>query len=283
MNSEKGDSLVDIITKLSAKNKRLEMIKSPHYHTLFSTNILTEAFILKSFQRAFMNHHLKGIKSLDFKNNLFYTDYDGYKVAGYFEIDKADPNHYHIKTFFPDLSWYYRIRFTHQKEEALRIERFLKYRPRQDAQAGNSAPSFWVQHGIRKEKLWAFMPETWPRPLAALSMEAGNSQIFTIDEFILQEKIDDLLMEKLSSDPLRIEDNFQFFFEDKVSPTNQEVNNLTVLFKFLTHEFNIKFAAKSRPKSRLAKVKNQLQKEYFAQGIMYKFIYLIGVKGSFNA
>ncbi len=269
--SKKGDSLIEIITKLKERKDL------PKYHTLFPAGVLTKEFIFKAFKKAYLNHFLKNEKHIDFATQLFYIEIDNFKVAGFFK-QKGDK--YIIKSCFPDLTWYYRIDFKHHRDDPFQLERFLRYH--RDP-SPNSTNHCWIQHGVARSKALeirnsATLLPFWPTPINALSINliGKEGQLLNLSDFILQENIDEFLRTKftLEQNPPHVEDIFEFLFDEPKNPSIEEINHLVILLKMFMNEFNIKFKKQDTPKRRLTLVKNELSKHYKNDGIFFKNLIL---------
>jgi hypothetical protein len=267
--SRKGDSLIEIITKLKERKDL------PKYHTLFPAGILTKEFIFKAFKKAYLNHFLKNEKHIDFPTQIFYIEIDNFKVAGFFE---QEGDKYAIKTCFPDLSWYYRIDFKHHKDDPFQLERFLRYHRNPSPNCNDHA---WVQHGVAREKALTTqnnhsLSAYWPTPLIALSLNlrGKEGQHLNLSDFILQENLDEFLRTKftLEQNPPHVEEIFEFLFDEPQNPSIEEINHLVILLDMFINEFNIKFKKQDNPKRRLILVKNELSRRYKNNGIFFKHL-----------
>jgi hypothetical protein len=239
--SKKGMGLLNIIEELSQRRK-------VNYHTLFPAGVLSEEFIFNAFRRAYIadqiglqvkhkntnidynfgkNRKKGNYPTIRHKSNkqsaLFFVEYNGFQVAGIFE--EIDGVH-HIKTCFPDLSWYYRIDFTHRKDEVFSSHRFFAY---------SREEGYWVQHGAPSRPFAPKEDVHWPRPYTALSRSMTGSskgQQMTPDLFLKFEQVSrhlhatHLLQEEASTYHV-----FDFFFDDPTTPTKEELLNLGLFMK----------------------------------------------------
>ncbi len=217
--SKKGDSLLEIIAKLKAKTAL------PHYHSLFPSEFLQkEGIILEAFKKAMLEKIILNKSSIDFDNGTFFTDFKSdhnklFKVAGRF---RQVGSTFYIETFYPDLSWYYRIDFSHN-DEPFKRSRFIKYIP--FIKKGVLYPR-WVRNAHNKEMPAlnednAFLPE----PLENIAIFAEDTKNFDIksEELIEEEKIDSLLRSILveNTDLSRV-DFFTLVFSSPVGSIEYE-------------------------------------------------------------
>ncbi len=233
VDSEKGDSLVDIIFKLKNTNLR------PKYHTLFPAGVLTPDFIMSALKKSIYSHYAGNDISrvrhnIDDNTSLFYAENGEFKVAGYFE---RTGDVFKIKTCFPDLSWYYRIDFKHRAEEHIQLSRFLRlYHHKSDPKK-----NVWEHNGV-PEKLTArdCLSKYAPEPRVASSRTKEN-QAIDLDDFILHEQIVNHLQQSfLATDRKNIDDTLGFFFfEDEKNPTTDEIKMLYRFVRLCFPDFKI--------------------------------------------
>ncbi|MCA9508282.1 MAG: hypothetical protein KC505_07680 [Myxococcales bacterium] len=253
--SSKGDSLIDIIQKLQRRER-------PHYHSLFASEILNQKFILNSFKRAILLQEIKNEKHFD--GNLFYVEHDGFKVAGYFE---HTGDHYEIKTFFPDLCWYYRLELG-ASDAHFDISRFLKY----VIDPNDSKKGVWVRNGVLESELTQDLKsEGYPTPIAAVSTLTSGKKL-TPQLFLSFEQFENFLRAHYLTQNQNefIEDPFNFMFNDPQNPTEAEYAALLGMLKFslsqdLQSSYNFESKIKKTPKNTKLNTKIFILKRNFKE------------------
>ncbi|OPZ23861.1 MAG: hypothetical protein BWZ03_00365 [bacterium ADurb.BinA186] len=230
----KGMGLVELINNLRDK-------KPVSYHTLFPPKVLTKQFVLEAFKKAFISNKLNQLRNknihdtnLDFKKSLFYVEYEGFKVAGYF-IPNQSKNEFKIKTCFPDLSWYYRIEFTHRQIDPFSIDRFFTY---------SAEEGYWLQHGTSRKNYSQNDTAYCPSPRASLSraLVGNESQMMTPKLWLAMENVSrSLKQEHLKQEALgQTYSVFSFFFDDPTQVTRNELISLSEIIKKLIPAFKLK-------------------------------------------
>lgn len=235
VDSTKGDDLSTIINSLKNGN-------SANYHTLFPPNVLTKDFVLNSFKRAFLTNTLNQIKkgntadtNLNHNQELFYAEHEGFLVAGRFRRCPQD-GVYIIKTFYPDLSWYYRIDFKHHAQDPFSLDRFYSYHP---------GTGIWVHHGTAKKEIMnpESIAEYLPGNIARLSLQlsdTGDGQRVTPQQFVVLEQLEKYLKHApIGGDETPSKNILDFFFDDPETPTQLECQNLARLLKYTVPNFQL--------------------------------------------
>lgn len=249
--SAKGQSLIEIMDILRNKED------FPKHHSLFPSDFLRkDGRILNAFRVAYLNFSFGKGANIDLNKNLFYAEVEGVKVAGKFE---KNGDHYDIKTFYPDLDWYYRISFRHADEQ-FSFSRFIKL-------FRNPWLDCWVWLRTAHFEETDLCEPYLPTPIDVRRVD-GDMFLQDASGMIIREKVEDFLNKKFFwRKPQEFPDFNAYMFADYNNPTREELNDYHLAIKVFVPNLNFKYLKKKTIKQNLThleiEMKNALKNSNF--------------------
>ncbi len=229
-NLKKGDNLSSIISNIQNR-------ETVQLHTLFPAGVLNKSFVVDALIDAFTASKTKQTKELGkgVEKSFFYANnHHGFHVAGFFTQKTMTKNKkktvvLHLQTIFPDLEWFYRIRFLHQKTESLPLSRFLLLKQKNQV---------WRRYGANlaadkdeNEKIY------WPSPIENIASMQGKEATLSAADYAVHLRAKEVLEEQFAKSSEL--DVLNFFFDNAAAPTEGEFNDLLKILARHVPEFKL--------------------------------------------